>query len=318
MTRAIDPFVNPNFGAEADNPLVTGVKEFYFKNTENFFDDCTIDGLLKTMDEIGVEHSVLTFYREDPKEWILEFSRKHPDRFSVCAQVDIDSGMENLWAFEDLAKSEHVTLARVAPMESEKPPTHARYYPVFAKCVEMDMPLSIFAGIPGPRADAAATGIVPTSATPHSGTTATSNARPGSPSRGDAGRSPTIENAPSAIRSPTWSGWTLRAAGGSSRATARAASCTWRWLVRTPPSAASWAQRATAGAGSWQRLGASSSPDRPGSGRIGSESEPPRFATETNASRGALCAANSRSLVRMHSGPSPKTPRKRGNFLGCS
>ena len=90
MTRAIDPFVNPNFGAEADNPLVTGVKEFYFKNTENFFDDCTIDGLLKTMDEIGVEHSVLTYYPEDPQEWILEFSRRHPDRFSLCAMIDVD------------------------------------------------------------------------------------------------------------------------------------------------------------------------------------------------------------------------------------
>ena len=43
MAKAIDPFVNPNFGAEAGNPLVQGVKQFYFKNSENFYDDCVKD-----------------------------------------------------------------------------------------------------------------------------------------------------------------------------------------------------------------------------------------------------------------------------------
>lgn len=155
MLKAIDGFVNPDFGAFKGNALTDGVKEFYFKNTESFYETATIDGLLSKMDLCGVEHSILTVYSEDPKESVLEFSRKHPDRFSLCAMIDIDRGMDAIWEMEDLAKNEHVTLVRVAQMESEKPATHARYYPLYAKCTEMDMPLSMFSGVPGPRADAA-------------------------------------------------------------------------------------------------------------------------------------------------------------------
>lgn len=156
MLKAIDGFVNPNMGIEKGNPLTEGVKEFYFNKTEDFYETSTIESLLEMMDRCGVEHSILSYWPEDPRhEWILEFPRKHPNRFSLCAMVDIDRGMENLWAMEDLAKNEHVTLARVTPFLHEKPATHARYYPLYAKCVEMDMPLSIFTGIPGPRADAA-------------------------------------------------------------------------------------------------------------------------------------------------------------------
>ena len=124
MPKAIDPFVNPDFASEKDNSLTKGVKQFYFKNTENFFQEITVESLLEDMDACGVEHSVLTYYPQEPKEWILDFSRKHPDRFSLCAMIDIDRGMENLWAMEDLAKNENVTLARVVPFLHEKPATH--------------------------------------------------------------------------------------------------------------------------------------------------------------------------------------------------
>ena len=47
------------------------------------------------------------------------------------------------------------------------------------------------------------------------------------------------------------------------------------------------------------------------------ESEPPKSATERNASSGALLARNSLSPVRIHSGLGVKTPRKRGKFSSC-
>jgi hypothetical protein len=50
--------------------------------------------------------------------------------------------------------------------------------------------------------------------------------------------------------------------------------------------------------------------------RVG-ESGPPKSATERNAIRAASTARNSLSPVRIRSGPSAKTPRKRGKFSGC-
>jgi predicted TIM-barrel fold metal-dependent hydrolase len=40
----------------------------------------------------------------------------------------------------------------VTPFGCDLPPTHPRYYPIYSKCVELDLPLTINTGIPGPPA----------------------------------------------------------------------------------------------------------------------------------------------------------------------
>lgn len=155
MTKAIDLFINPDFKTEqSEIELTREVNESYFKGGEDFFRDCTIDGLLAEMNAAGVEHSVLTVTALSPPERILEFSRKHPDRFSLCPFVDVNQLLDAFWAVEDLVETEHVSMVRVMPSFSDKPPTHPYYYPLYAKCVELDLPISIFSGIPGPILDA--------------------------------------------------------------------------------------------------------------------------------------------------------------------
>jgi AraC-like DNA-binding protein len=48
--------------------------------------------------------------------------------------------------------------------------------------------------------------------------------------------------------------------------------------------------------------------------RIGGETEPPDFATETNTGRAVVPAQNPQSPVRIRQGPLAKTPRNRGIF----
>lgn len=158
MFRAIDLYVNPNMSATLKDPvraaLGKGVNEFYFRTGDDFFRDIELDSFLGEMDKAGVAHAVLSFDLQNKHDWIAEFSRKHSDRFSLCPVVNPTKGMEAVWALEDLVKSERVTLARIIPFEYERPVTDAIYYPIFAKCAELDLPISIFTGIPGPRADA--------------------------------------------------------------------------------------------------------------------------------------------------------------------
>ena len=76
VRKAIDLFVNPNFATEnRQNPLTQDVNEFYFKRGDDFFQDCTIDGLLGEMDGLGVEHAVLTI---DPDQTATAGSRVFP------------------------------------------------------------------------------------------------------------------------------------------------------------------------------------------------------------------------------------------------
>jgi predicted TIM-barrel fold metal-dependent hydrolase len=55
-----------------------------------------------------------------------------------------------VWALEDLVAAHPVVLARIVPFLTDTAPSHPHCYPVYAKCVELDLPLSINTGIPGP------------------------------------------------------------------------------------------------------------------------------------------------------------------------
>ena len=148
--RAIDLWVNVNMGESAPPEWLIRVKEDYFRGGDEFFKNIDIDELLADMDEAGVERAVLSLGAEQPSERVLEFAKSRPDRFALAAGVDVRHGMEALWALEELVRGHPVAMARVVPFQFDLAPTHRLYYPLYAKCVELDLPLSINTGIPGP------------------------------------------------------------------------------------------------------------------------------------------------------------------------
>ncbi len=148
--RAIDPWVNVNMGDQVPPEFMIRVKEDYFKAGAEFFKNLSIDELLATMDRTGVEKSILTVTVEDPSDSVLAFPKAHPDRFALAAQLDPRHGMKALWKLEDLAKEHQVVMARVVPFLCDLPPNDRAYYPLYAKCVELDLPVSVNTGIPGP------------------------------------------------------------------------------------------------------------------------------------------------------------------------
>ena len=58
--------------------------------------------------------------------------------------------MKTAWALEDLVARAPVVMARVVPFMHDLAPNHRTYYPLYAKCCDLDLPISINTGIPGP------------------------------------------------------------------------------------------------------------------------------------------------------------------------
>jgi predicted TIM-barrel fold metal-dependent hydrolase len=58
--------------------------------------------------------------------------------------------MKEVWALEALVRSQPVVMARVVPFGTDTPPDHVRYFPLYVKCIELDLPVSINTGLPGP------------------------------------------------------------------------------------------------------------------------------------------------------------------------
>jgi uncharacterized protein len=150
--RAIDGFVNVGMGSAERPSYLVRVAEDYFKRSEKIFRDISVSEMLDTMDRLGVEKSILSLRAETPSPHVIAFCEAHPDRFVLAAYVDPRRGMPALRELEGLRKNQPVVVARAVPFMINLPPDDRAYYPLYAKCIELDLPISVNTGIPGPPA----------------------------------------------------------------------------------------------------------------------------------------------------------------------
>lgn len=153
MSRpAIDTWVNVNMAELGKPDYLVEVASRTFKQGEDFFRNYEVGEMLELMDACGVERAILTTDPGRPSPHVLQFAEKHPERFSLGAQLDPRRGMKAIRALEGFHASQPVVLARITPFYLDVAPNEAIYYPVYAKCIELDLPITINTGIPGPPA----------------------------------------------------------------------------------------------------------------------------------------------------------------------
>jgi predicted TIM-barrel fold metal-dependent hydrolase len=150
MPRAIDTFVNVNMGSIARPEWLQRVAEDYFNRADVIFNDISVPELIEAMDRAGVQKCVLTTEAEDPSAHVLSFPKADPDRFVLSLSLDPRNGMSAIRALTRLAAEQPVVLARITPFIIGLPPTDRVYYPVYSKCIELDLPIAINTGLPGP------------------------------------------------------------------------------------------------------------------------------------------------------------------------
>jgi predicted TIM-barrel fold metal-dependent hydrolase len=150
VVRAIDCWVNVTMGEQKPPEYLIRVKEDYFKGGDEFFRNLEPDALLEQMDRAGVEKAVLSVDASRPSDHALRFAEKHPGRFFYAASLQPTGKMKEVWALESLVRSQPVVMARVVPFGTDTPPSDVRYFPLYVKCIELDLPVSINTGLPGP------------------------------------------------------------------------------------------------------------------------------------------------------------------------
>jgi hypothetical protein len=122
----------------------------YFKGSGDIFRNLSLSELLDTMDSLGVGQAVLTNNCEDIDEHVLSFVSARPDRFVLSAYVNPRNGLSAVRALASFAAQHPVVLARITPFMIDLPANDREYYPIYAKCVELGIPVSILTGMPGP------------------------------------------------------------------------------------------------------------------------------------------------------------------------
>ncbi|OBI21154.1 amidohydrolase family protein [Mycobacterium sp. E2497] len=153
--KVIDCLVNVHFGeAEIQPTWMLKVRDDYFKGPESMFAPVDLSELLAEMDEQGVHKAILMDSLTNPSTTARKFAEAKPDRFALAeGGVNLLRPVPSLRKLAEIAGDLPVAYAVVGPSfwgDGQYPPSDAVYYPLYAKCAELDLPLCINTGIPGP------------------------------------------------------------------------------------------------------------------------------------------------------------------------
>jgi predicted TIM-barrel fold metal-dependent hydrolase len=130
-----------------------------YKTPEKMYKGFTPEEMIQEMDEAGVEKVILSafVYKEMrvDNDYIAKVCDKFPDRFIGCGTVDPRDGMKAVREVERIVNDLHFKAIKLEPYAYGDeivglPPNHKYYYPIYAKCVELDIPVTIQIGHTGP------------------------------------------------------------------------------------------------------------------------------------------------------------------------
>ncbi|MEW6735840.1 MAG: amidohydrolase family protein [Acidobacteriota bacterium] len=119
----------------------------------NFAGGVPLERFVAIMDAAGIERSLITGFDEAssvqstfvPNRLIAEIAKAYPDRFIPFAGIDIFKGMAAVREVERLIKEEGFRGVSLRPFMIGLPPEDRRYYPIYVKCIELGVPVSIHA-----------------------------------------------------------------------------------------------------------------------------------------------------------------------------
>ena len=104
---------------------------------------------LAKMDAHNVRHGLISLSDKLAPEAL----RRHPERFLASMFVDGNEGMEAVRKIARAVEEFDIRAVGLFPsgIKPQIPINDKKWYPVYAKCVELDLPVFCATGVPGPR-----------------------------------------------------------------------------------------------------------------------------------------------------------------------
>jgi hypothetical protein len=111
--------------------------------------------VVAAMDAAGIERLCLTTWTAPDRqittnEQIAEFIRDYPARFVGIAGVDLHRPVEAVRQLDRAVREFNFKALRVIPWLWKLPPNDRLYYPLYVKCIELDIPFCTQVGHTGP------------------------------------------------------------------------------------------------------------------------------------------------------------------------
>ena len=111
------------------------------------------------MDAFGIERAMLGVRAPNDTDVTeegnpnLDAIRRYPDRFFGSYNANPNEAMDEVRRVERMVRERNVKCVTGFPsgLCPQVPINDKRWYPIYAKCVELDVPIAMCCGVPGPR-----------------------------------------------------------------------------------------------------------------------------------------------------------------------
>jgi len=149
-------FMKPLFLDEQSRSMFKMPAEYMFKNIPEIAkQDDYVAFTVAQMDKYNIDRALLGV--ADDNEPAREALRRFPDRFIASYHANPNNGMDEVRAIQRMRDDYGIVAVTGFPsgLCPQVPINDKRWYPVYAKCVELELPFACCVGVPGPRLPAA-------------------------------------------------------------------------------------------------------------------------------------------------------------------
>lgn len=104
---------------------------------------------------IGIQRLCLSAWQRPGKvvisnEFVYQYLKEYPDRFIGCCSVNLLDPVGAVREIDRCVRQMGFKALRIVPWLWDKPPTCNLYYPLYVKCIELDIPFLTQVGHTGP------------------------------------------------------------------------------------------------------------------------------------------------------------------------
>ncbi len=149
--RQVYKFLAPHLRDQESKEEFRFPAEYMFKDIPPDLEDNVdpVAVVLDNLDRFGIDAAMVGVAPD--REDAVRALKEHPDRFIASAAVDPNQGMDAVRFLVEMHDRFGIKAATTFPAGVQVPINDKRYYPIYAKCVELDIPIFVCAGVPGPR-----------------------------------------------------------------------------------------------------------------------------------------------------------------------
>ncbi|MDP6376302.1 MAG: amidohydrolase family protein [Pseudomonadales bacterium] len=144
--RAVDSLINSSFLNPGDESL-----GYLFKDIEKRPKVDSPEQLLEQLDAADIGACVVSIMQANHAEWVGRAHQRYPGKILPAMIVNPLEGFAEIERVVEYHERFGVRCLRIPPFRYTLPPTDRVYWPFYVKVLELDMAVSMNAGMPGPR-----------------------------------------------------------------------------------------------------------------------------------------------------------------------